>query len=229
MATGPTPIEELPDFVKGEIYLATNMANQKKYVGQTRTHILNHGKFRPFGSHKRWVQHVSEAIGEYKHQSALLNNAIRKYGGESFRVEILETCEVWELNNLEKAYIAEYDTVNREKGYNLTFGGDKEFMTEEGKQKVANTLIEFYKNKKAKKFEGKQVTNITLSLQKSTDMDIVKLYAHVVGQKKPIGADFGGKKCAVKDSANRALALALTLTTRDKITIQPKLQEILNQ
>lgn len=218
-----TPMDLIPEFVKGEIYLARNKINNMPYVGQTRTHILNHGKFRPFGSHKRWVQHVSEAIGNYKHQSQKLNNAIRKYGGDAFEVTILETCEIDELNVLEKLYIEEFDSMKN--GYNLTYGGDKQFMTEEGKQKVANTLIEYFKDKKLKKFEGKTVEKITISLQEYIDKKIVKIYATVAEHRQQrICVDFGGKKCTVDDSAIRARDFALALTSVENITIQPKLR-----
>lgn len=222
-----TPIEEIPDFVTGEIYLARNKINQKPYIGQTRSHILNHGKFRPFGSQKRWVQHVSEAVGNYKHQSAKLNNAIRKYGGDAFEVIVLETCPIECLNDLEKLYIEEFDSVKN--GYNLTLGGDKQFMTEEGKQKVANTLIDYYKDKKMKKFENKVIDKITLSHSKQADMEIVKLYATIKTDGRPakISVDFGGKKCKIEDSAKRAKDFALQLVPKEKITIQPRLQHLI--
>lgn len=222
-----TPLDEIPDFVQGEIYLARNKINGKPYIGQTRTHIMNHGKYRPFGSHKRWVQHVSEAIGEYKHQSAKLNNAIRKYGSNAFEIIVLETCPIECLNELEKMYINEFDSVNN--GYNLTFGGDKQFMTAEGKQKVANTLIEFFKDKKMKKFEGKLIDKVLISLVKYTDKEIVKIYATTTENGKPrqICADFGGKQCKLEESAQRAKVFALALVTKDKITIQPKLRELI--
>lgn len=224
-----TPIDELPEFVMGEIYLARNTKKDNRpYIGQTRTHIMNHGKFRPFGSHKRWVQHVSEAEGNYKHQSMKLNNAIRKYGGDAFEIIILETCPVDCLNDLEKLYIEEFDSVKN--GYNLTYGGDKQFMTEEGKQKVANTLIEYYKDRKMKKFEGKIVDKILISSVKYADKEIVKIYATITvnGKSQQICSDFGGKKCTVEDSALRAKEFALKLVPKEKITIQPRLRHLID-
>jgi hypothetical protein len=220
-----TPIDELPDFVLGEIYLAKNTKNNNKpYVGQTRTHILNHGKYRPFGSQKRWVQHTSEAIGQYQHQSAKLNNAIRKYGGDSFEVTLLETCPVKDLNEREKHFIIEYDSLKN--GYNLTHGGDTQFITEEGRQNIANTLIKYNTNKRLKKFEGKNIQKINIEYKKQLDMEVVKVFVHV-GEKKPIGADFGGKKCTIEDSAKRAKEFTLQLTNKEKITISPKLQHLI--
>lgn len=223
-----TPIDELPEFVKGEIYLVKNKKNGKVYVGQTRTHILNHGKFRPFGSHKRWVQHVSEAIGNYAHQSMKLNHSIRKHGSDSFEVEILETCEVKDLNYWETYYVNLYNSI--EEGYNLTGGGDRKELTEEGKIKVANKLIEYYKDKKKQKFKDMQVEKIYISWTNYTDMKVANLCAtckQVDNTIKQIKVDFGGKKCPFDESVKRAMNFALELTSKDKITIHGCLEKYL--
>lgn len=219
-----TPIDKIPEFVKGEIYLVINKINSKTYVGQTRTHILNHGKFRPFGSLKRWTQHVSEAIGNYAHQSMKLNHAIRKYKSDAFSVEILETCELNELNYWETYYIDLYDSITE--GYNLTGGGDRKEPTEEGKKRIANTLIEYYKDKKMQKFKDVVVNEITITWRKYIDMDIIQIYASckVDNTKKQIKVDFGGKKCPFDQSIERAKQFALSLISKDKITIQNSLK-----
>lgn len=224
-----TPLEDIPEYVKGEIYIAIQNSNWKPYVGQTRTHIMNHGKYRLFGSQKRWTQHVSEAIGEYVHQSAKLNNAIRKYGGNSFELHILHVCELKDLNYWEKFYIHLFDSVKR--GYNLTYGGDKQFMTEEGKQQVSNTLVKMYEGIKAKKFEDKEVIKISMHKQVYIDKSIVYLNVTVKNGEstKVIKTDFGGKKCTLEDSIRRAKEFALKLTTKENITIHSSLQNDIQQ
>ena len=42
------------DKVVGEIYKMTNTTNGKVYIGQTRSHRLNHNKYRPFGYLDIW-------------------------------------------------------------------------------------------------------------------------------------------------------------------------------
>ena len=37
------------DKVRGEVYRITNAVTGKSYIGQTRSHRLNRGKYRPFG------------------------------------------------------------------------------------------------------------------------------------------------------------------------------------
>jgi hypothetical protein len=135
---------ERPDYVKGQIYLITNTINGKKYVGQTLTHTLNHGKYRPFGYVKRFENHVSEAIRNVKkNQCTYLNTAIRKYGKDVFSVELLEDdCEISNLDVLEITYIDEYESFHETgKGYNLTKGGHgTSRMTEDMRAKISETL-----------------------------------------------------------------------------------------
>lgn len=109
--------------VLGEIYLITNTTNNKRYVGQTLSHRLNHGKYRPFGIIGRFKDHVSEALCNSKaKQCRYLNNAIRKNGAGAFKVELILYCNKQDLDELEKQYIKEHDTLFPN-GYNLTKGG----------------------------------------------------------------------------------------------------------
>ena len=76
---------EIPRFVEEEeryveIYKITNIENNKIYVGQTVSHMLNHGKYRRYGSQKRLDSHISEAIKNNKDkQCHFLNNAINLF------------------------------------------------------------------------------------------------------------------------------------------------------
>lgn len=90
--------------MKGIIYKITNKVNGKSYIGQTRYTI----EFR-------WNQH------KHKRDNTYFHNAIRKYGIENFNIEILEECNIEDLNSREIFYIAKYDTFSN--GYNLTIGG----------------------------------------------------------------------------------------------------------
>lgn len=137
---------KLPDKVKGQIYLITNTVNDKKYVGQTRTHTLNHGKYRDFGYIKRFDAHISEAIRNVKrNQCTYLNTAIRKHGKDAFTVELLVGgCEPEELDALEAKYIDECESLHTSgKGYNLTKGGQfTARTTEASRKKISETLKE---------------------------------------------------------------------------------------
>lgn len=52
--------------VIGEIYKITNTTNGKLYIGQTRSHRLNHNKYRPFGYLGRFKDHIHEANSNKK-------------------------------------------------------------------------------------------------------------------------------------------------------------------
>lgn len=120
-------IDDVPRFVEEneryiEIYKITNTANNKLYVGQTVSHVLNHGKYRRYGSQKRLDSHFSEAIKNNKDKECrYLNSAIRKYGNDKFIVELITTCAMDKGDDTEDKYIKEYNSLFPN-GYNLKLG-----------------------------------------------------------------------------------------------------------
>ena len=91
------------------IYLVTNLINQMKYVGQT-TRTLKQRKSSHLSSSK-------------KGSTYYLHRAIRKYGAENFKWEVIyNAASEEELNEKETYFIKEYNT-NSQDGYNLTEGG----------------------------------------------------------------------------------------------------------
>jgi group I intron endonuclease len=93
------------------IYLVTNLANGKLYVGQTRLTLA-----------RRWKQHVRDARNG---STTLIGRAIRKYGVDSFSLAVLCTCSSQEeLDTREREHISSLGTHSSTgKGYNLTAGG----------------------------------------------------------------------------------------------------------
>jgi len=119
-----TPILEKHDFHKvvGEIYKITNRVNGKCYIGQTRSHRLNHGKYREFGYMGRFRDHISCAHSNKVNKCKYLTSAILKYGDENFTCERLHVCSLSELDEYEQHYISSLAT-KYPNGYNLTDGG----------------------------------------------------------------------------------------------------------
>lgn len=121
-----SPLAEIlddPAAVRGVIYCVEHIATGKKYVGQTRTHRLNHGRYRPFGAEGRFRDHLSCAIRNTKtSQCSSLYNDIRTYGTDAFRWYKLEECDQLQLDAREQHWIAELHTEHPD-GYNLTVGG----------------------------------------------------------------------------------------------------------
>ena len=126
--------------VVGEIYKITNIITNKMYIGQTRSHYLNKGKYRPFGHIGRFKSHISESKNICKLNACrYLNSAFNKYGIENFVCELIVNCEISELDNYEKKYIYELNT-RFPNGYNLTNGGQK-CGFEKGKKVVLNEEV----------------------------------------------------------------------------------------
>lgn len=94
--------------MEGKIYLVTNNINGKQYIGQTIMTLK-----------QRWNKHLSKSREK---NATGLAGAIKKYGEENFSIELIATCNIEDLNNLEQYYINKYDTFNN--GYNLTLGGE---------------------------------------------------------------------------------------------------------
>ena len=93
------------------IYKATNIQNNKVYIGQT---------IKPL-SH-RISEHKCKAT--YANSHTKFNNAIKKYGLESFVWEVIEESDEWtqdELNTKEQYYIELYNAIDN--GYNTLIGG----------------------------------------------------------------------------------------------------------
>lgn len=85
--------------------------NGKVYIGQTTRSV-----------EKRWKEHIWDAYGA--RYSSNLHRAIKKYSSDGFCVETVEECDSIILDERERYWIAYYQSNNKNKGYNLTDGGD---------------------------------------------------------------------------------------------------------
>jgi group I intron endonuclease len=105
------------------IYVITNLANSKKYVGQTWKTLQ-----------KRWWGHCTE------NNCIKLVRAIKKYGKDKFTIKLVtithaqETADYWETY-----FIQKYDSINN--GYNIRLGGSKGKHSEETKRKMSLSQI----------------------------------------------------------------------------------------
>ena len=185
-----------------EIYKITNLTNGKIYVGQSVSHILNHKRYRPYGREGRFRCHISEAFSTKKNQSHYLNNAIRKYGIESFTVDLLEYCEILNADERETYYIKELNSLYPN-GYNLKNGGTTFTHCDESKKRVSAGVVRYFKDKKQERF-----VNV-----KSIDDDIDKYIRPLNRNNTQYGwyvfidrkkADFGGVHISLDESRDSA-------------------------
>lgn len=92
------------------LYVITNSANGKKYVGITRK-----------SASVRWRQHLRRTRDGSKFA---LHRAIAKYGPDAFRMDVIATAESYDaLLEMEKHEIVRLGTMGRG-GYNMTSGGE---------------------------------------------------------------------------------------------------------
>lgn len=82
------------------IYKTTNQINGKIYIGKDG----NNNKY-------------------YYGSGVYLQKAIKKYGRQNFKKEILEYCTVENINEREVYWIKKLNSINRKIGYNITNGG----------------------------------------------------------------------------------------------------------
>jgi hypothetical protein len=112
----------IPENMVGHIYMATNKTTGKKYIGQTKSLKMNHGKWSVSGYKRRWKDHVSSALRGDNGCTAI-SDAIRKYGKDDWELTLLHECEMDERDHYEMHYIKEYNTMSPH-GFNITSGGN---------------------------------------------------------------------------------------------------------
>lgn len=170
------------------IYLITNIKNNKKYIGITKKDIMT-----------RFDEHKKTALT--KKRKFAIHHAIQKYGEENFFCILLENTEDKTRENF---WIQKYNT--RIDGYNLTDGGDgtigHKFSLDQRK-KISDNAKSLHKNKKIgmynksqsekqKKivgdlFRGKTKSSEQIEKQKKT-------YAQTISQKNYIHPNKGKKR-----------------------------------
>jgi group I intron endonuclease len=125
------------------IYLTTNLTNNKKYIGQ----------------------HNGELEDSYIGSGIHFLRAVKKYGKENFKKEILEICDTQEeLDEAEKRWIKRYDAVKSNDFYNIAeggFGGNPCLgLSEEEEKERRRKISEALKGEKnpfyGKGFHGKE-------------------------------------------------------------------------
>ena len=95
------------------IYRITNVLNGKIYIGKT------------VDTKRRWYNHRYDGSREFP--KSIIGKAIKKHGCNNFTFDVIFQCtsEI-DINWAECYFIQEYDSqINNNKGYNLSFGGEK--------------------------------------------------------------------------------------------------------
>lgn len=97
---------------KTGIYIIKNTINSKIYIGQSinlNSRISNH----------------KYCLRKNIHRNNYLQNEYNKYKEKIFEFKILEYCSIDKLDEREVFWIKYFDSLNRQNGYNLESGGNK--------------------------------------------------------------------------------------------------------
>lgn len=211
-----------------QIYLITNLVNQKKYVGQT-CQSLN----------KRWRQHIFCAR---KSVNKPLYNAMNKYGVHNFTIELLETnLTESTVDERESYYINKYNTFIE--GYNLTTGGQgiHSFrFSEQTRLKLSESHKKYWVNLKETDVEEynrlceiRRVNSTGKQRTQEVKTKLSKIAKQRVGEKNPFyGKHFSEEsKQKLKDSLreNSRKIKMFDLTTGKEIKVFSSLAEIVEE
>ena len=118
------------------IYKATNVINNKVYIGQTKNSLET-----------RMSQHLRDAKCKKK-KNTYFQDAIEKYGEHSFVFEIIdEVNSPEEADEKERYWISFYNSTDKKNGYNLDSGGIKGGVKSiETKEKIGETTKQKWQN-----------------------------------------------------------------------------------
>lgn len=197
----------------GKIYKIVNDINNKVYVGQTIQSL----KLR-FQKHCRY----------YDEPYMVIAKAIRKYGKEHFKIELLEeipNCSQEQLNDREIYWIAYYDSYHN--GYNSTTGGQGLGTYQKLSEEEENELLKLYQEgigsvKIAKMFNVDKTTVMNYvkkhglsrrdTLEAKVNIEEVKQF---IRENKPLVDDvakkFGICRCSVYNLIKRSNDSTLVL------------------
>lgn len=131
------------------VYRIINTINNKVYFGVTKV-----------GLNKRWIQHKCNSTRKSYH----LYNAIRKYGFDAFKMELVKACDSEdEMYLLEKTLIREYKTNNPQYGYNNSTGGEKSTLGSKRTSEQRKRISEYQKKRIRHKYTEETILKMRMS------------------------------------------------------------------
>lgn len=141
------------------MYKITNQVNNKVYIGQT------------IDANGRWSAHKSKSKAKVEGPVQYISRAIAKYGIENFAFEVIATCQTQEdADEIESALISQYDSRNKQFGYNVKPGGNVAPHAEETKQKIRQATFEQIATK-GHPAQGREVSQETRDLMRKIRLE----------------------------------------------------------
>ena len=131
----------------GFIYKIT-FPNEKSYIGQVQEYVGKRFDYK--GINGRIKNHISSAKRNNDKGCRLLNNAIRKYGSDTLKVEKLIKCDLSNLDLFEELFIKTHNTFVPN-GYNLQSGGTFTKHSKNTCEKRSNSLKQLLESDEKRK------------------------------------------------------------------------------
>lgn len=159
------------------VYMHINKVNGKRYVGITHFENLN----------RRW----SNGKGYFRNKH--FSDAIKKYGWDNFEHLIIDEKLPKDIAcAMEKALIRKYDTQNKEKGYNITDGGEyyhhspesKALMSKNRKGKGLQKFSEEHKRKLRENHGGGAESKKVVCVETGAIYESINDAAKAIGKNK---------------------------------------------
>ena len=158
------------------IYIIHNNINNKKYIGQTSKDL----KIR-FSRH---------CWNSESNKNTPITLAIKKYGKENFKIELIETVSSLEEANKQEVYWVNFYNSFCPNGYNLKAGGRKyHALSEETKRKISQKNL----GRKASKQTIEKLKKSHIGIKHSEDTKN-KLSKYFKGKKPHINTALGASR-----------------------------------
>ena len=145
------------------LYRITNLLNNKIYIGQA------------VDPNRRWSDHKWNSKQNKPIQ--YISRAISKYGIENFIFEVIVTCQTQQdANEIESILIIQYNSHDKQFGYNIKPGGNNAPHAPETKEKIRQATIKQIETQghpaQGNKWTDEQKLNLSMVL-KSLDKDAI--------------------------------------------------------
>ena len=164
----------------GFIYLSTNSLNEKVYVGQTALPRTIEREWGDLISQGKRLRKKREENPNQKIEARHILNAIAKYDEGVWSLKLIDIAfSRSELNEKETYFIMEkFDSMNREKGYNMTEGGEGGRLSPEVIKKISKSSEKMWEDPdfKRKMMKSRQTTHTTPEFRKKQSEKSKKLW-----------------------------------------------------
>lgn len=143
------------------VYQTKNLINGKTYIGVHCTDNINDG----------YIGGGIRRQSSTKYSSTAISSAVKEYGYNNFKVEIMAFFDTSEEAYLEEAFLVNESWVSSKSNYNTSLGGRYSVMSEDGRSRVSQRmkLNNPMKNPEIAKAVGEIVSKKLLGMKRTPE------------------------------------------------------------